>query len=115
MSFHPQSNGIMEHSHRSLKTALLARLAGSDWFLHLPPVLLGLCSLPGFSVSKAVFGSSLTVPGEFLQGGEFQSSRFLQQIDQAVLGFAVPPPYHVTHAPPAPLPPAFLAAKFVYV
>ena len=66
-SFHPQSNGIIERFHRSLKTALCARLAGSDWFLHLPLVLLGLCSVrkedTGFSFFEAVFGSPLTIPG----------------------------------------------------
>ena len=58
---------MIERFHRSLKTVLRAHLAGSDWFLHLPLVLLGLRSVPkedtGFSVSKAVFGSPLTVPG----------------------------------------------------
>ena len=70
-SFHPQSNGMIEWFHRSLKTALCARLAGLDWFLHLPLVLLGLQFAPkedtGFFVSEAVFGSplnALQVPSE---------------------------------------------------
>ena len=50
----------------------------------------------------------------FLQGGEFLPSRFLQQIEQTVSGFTVPPPHHVSPTPPAPLPPALLAAKFVF-
>ena len=61
----------MERFHRYLKTALRARLAGSEWFLHLPLVVLGLVSVPkedpGFSISEAVFGSPLTIPGEFLE------------------------------------------------
>ena len=69
--FHPQSNRIIELFHRSLKTALRAHHAGSDWFLHLPLVRLGLCSVPKED-TKAVFGSPLTFPGEFLEGGEFQ-------------------------------------------
>ena len=99
--------------HRSLKTAQHAHLA----------VLIGssicLWSIlkedTGFSFSKAVFGSPLTVPGEFLEGIEILPSRFLQKIEQAVSGFVVPPPYHVSQAQPAPLPPALLAAKFVFV
>ena len=62
-----------------------------------------------------MFGSPLTIPGDFLEGDEFPPSRLLQQIEQAVFGFAVPPPHHVSTAPPAPLPPALLAAKFVFV
>ena len=87
-SFHHQSNSIIEWFHRSLKTAICACLAGSDWLLHLPLVFLGLQSVPkedtGFSVSKAVFGSPLTIPGEFLEGGEILPSRFLQKIEQAI-------------------------------
>ena len=50
--FHPQSNGMIKRFHRSLKTALRACLAGSDWFLQLPLVLLGLpvCSQGGYRV-----------------------------------------------------------------
>ena len=40
--FHPQSNRMTERFHRSLKAALRSHEAGSNWFLHLPLVLLGL-------------------------------------------------------------------------
>ena len=55
------------------------------------------------------------VPGEFLDGGELPPSKFLQKIDLAVSGFTPPPPHLVSLAPPAPLPPAVLAAKYVFV
>ena len=45
-SFHSQSNRIVERLHRQLKVFLRAQLAGSDWFHHLPLVLLGLRSVP---------------------------------------------------------------------
>jgi len=77
-SFHPQSNGMIERFHRSLKSSLRARAADSDWVSHLPLVLLGLRSVPkedtGFSVSEAVYGSPLTIPGEFLEAPEIPSS-----------------------------------------
>ena len=41
-SFHPQSNGMIEGFHRSLKSSLHARLAGSNWVSHIPLVMLGL-------------------------------------------------------------------------
>ena len=58
-SFHPQSNGMIERfHHRSLKSSLRARLAGSDWVPHLRLVMLGLRSSPkddsGPSPSEAV-------------------------------------------------------------
>ena len=72
-SFHPQSNSMIKRFHRSFKTVLRACLAGFCWLLHLLLVLLGSWSVPKegtmFSVSKAVFGSLLTGPGEFLEGG----------------------------------------------
>ena len=52
---------------------------------------------------------SLTIPGEFLKSAELPSTAFLQKIEIAVSGFAVPP------AQPVPLPPALLAARFVFV
>ena len=71
-----------------------APLAGSNWFQHLPQVLLGLRLVPkdgsGFSVSEAVFYGPLTIPGNFLGGDELPSSAFLQKIKQAVSGLAVP-------------------------
>ena len=41
-AYHPQSNGLVERMHRRLKDALRARAAGSDWYLHLPWVMLGI-------------------------------------------------------------------------
>jgi transposase InsO family protein len=39
---HPQSNGLVERTHRQIKDALQARLAGNRWPEHLPWVLFGL-------------------------------------------------------------------------
>lgn len=41
--YHPQCNGMIERWHRSLKSALKARLMGNEqWYRELPTVLLGL-------------------------------------------------------------------------
>ena len=118
-SYHHQGNGMIDRFHISLKAALHACLAGSEWFLYLSLVLLGLQSVHkenmSFSISKTVFGSPLTVPGEFLEGGEILPSRFLQKIEHAVSIFTIPPPHHVPPAEPAFLPPVLLAARFVFV
>ena len=96
----PQVSGMIERFHCSLKLALRSRLAGSDWFLHLPLVLLGLRTVPkddtGFSVSEAVYGSPLTLPREFLESPELPLSSFLRKIETAVAGFAIPPPHHMS-------------------
>ena len=68
-AYHPQSNGMIERWHRTLKTSLMSRCTGSDWIHHLPWVLLGLRTTPkeGINISAAemVFGQPLVVPGEF--------------------------------------------------
>ena len=110
---------MIERFHRSLKSALRSGLAGSDWFLHLPLVLLGLRTVPkddtGLSVSKAVYGSSLTVPGEFLGSPELPPASFLRKIENALTGFPVPLPHHVRNSPPQQFPPTLLTAEFVFV
>jgi len=110
---------MVERFHRSLKSSLRARLAGSDWFSHLPLVLLGLRATPkddtGISVSEAVYGSPLTLPGELVDVPELLPSSFLRKIDRAVEGFAISPPHHVRPVPPTKLPTALISAKYVFV
>ena len=111
-SFHPQSNSLVERLHRSLKISLRARLAGSDWFDHLPLVMLGLWTTPrdkiGFSASEAVYGTSLCLPGRFLDSVDLPPRKFLDRIQSALHGLTLPPPHHV--APPSTYVPAALAS-----
>lgn len=69
-AYHPQSNGMVERFHRTLKTALKARLTGPDWINELPWVMLGLRTTPkpdiNSSSAELVYGEPLTVPGEFI-------------------------------------------------
>ena len=111
-SFHPQSNGMIERFHR-------ARAADSDWVSQLPLVLLGLRSVPkedtGFSVSEAVYGSPLTVPGEFLEAPEIPDAQFISKVEKVIAGFSAPPPHHVQYSPQVEVPAALRTAKFVFV
>ena len=110
---------MIERFHRSLKSSLRARAADSDWVSHLPLVLLGLRSVPkedtGFSVSEAVYGSPLTIPGEFLEAPEIPSLQFISKVEKVIAGFSTPPPHHVQYSPPVEVPAALRTAKFVFV
>jgi transposase InsO family protein len=45
-AYHPQSNGLVERTHRQIKDALRARLAGNKWPENLLWVLFGLRAAP---------------------------------------------------------------------
>ena len=70
-AYHPQCNGMVERFHRQLKASLKARASDTDWFAELPIVLLGIRSSwkvdPNCSPAELVYGTTLRLPGEFLQ------------------------------------------------
>ena len=57
--------------------------------------MLGLRSSPkdnfGSSPAEAVYGSNLSLPGEFLEHTELPPESFLRKVDQAIQGFSGPP------------------------
>ena len=69
MSYHPQSNGMVERFHRQLEAATMAHESPNPWTITLPAVLLGACStvkeLLGRSAAEIVYGTTLRLPGEF--------------------------------------------------
>ena len=97
-AFHPQSNGMVERFHRQLKNSLRARLASSNWFEHLPWVLLGLCISPreesAASASEAVYGSELTLPGQILEVQDPPTNLFYENLKNSMSGFQPVPPRH---------------------
>ncbi|KAK7504021.1 hypothetical protein BaRGS_00004753 [Batillaria attramentaria] len=102
-AYHPQANGMIERFHRQLKAALKARTTTPSWFTELPLVLLGIRSSwrvdPGCSPAELVYGSTLRLPGEFLQPLDTHAvepdSSFLKALQRSMRTALPPAPtYH---------------------
>ena len=69
ISYHPQTNGMVEHFHRQLKAALKAQPQPDSWMDALPFVLLGIRTTLKEDISataaEMVYGTTLRLPGEF--------------------------------------------------
>ena len=88
-AYHPQANGMIERLHRMLKASLKTRLTGPHWVDELPWVLLGLRTTPkedlNASPAELVYGSPLTVPGDFVQDApQAPVSEHLRQLRERV-------------------------------
>ena len=121
-AYHPQANGMVERLHRQLKTALKARTTDPYWMDRLPFVLLGLRVAwrenPNCSPAELVYGSSLRIPGEFIDTQNNRqcepTSQFLRGLQHAMHS-AIPPPTMYYTTPQQHLPPNLAQSGYVYV
>ncbi|XP_077976161.1 uncharacterized protein LOC144432026 [Styela clava] len=69
--YRPQENSLVERLNRTVKASLRACEHPSDWFPNLGFVLLGIRSVVkedlGFSPAELVYGSTLRLPGQFVE------------------------------------------------
>ena len=119
-AYHPQSNGLVERFHRHLKSALRARLTGPNWTQELPWVLLGIRTAPkedlGCSSAELVYGTPLTVPGDFVPNSIVHSDHraHLQRLREQVRSIApIPTSRHGTTC--GSVPRDLQLAKFVFI
>ena len=102
-AYHPQANGMIERLYRQLKISLKAQTDDPYWMDYLPMVLLGIRSAwredPDCSSAELVYGSSLRIPGEFVEPTASRdvhpSSAFIRGL-QTSMNNALPAPvkYH---------------------
>ena len=115
-SHHPQSNGLVERIHRTLKTYIKAQLVNSNWTDVLPCVLFGLRTAPKedlrASSAELLYCEPLSVPGQLISSDSLPCVPLDTQKHHKV-----PPPIPTSAhtAPKSFVPDGILRTKYVFV
>lgn len=93
-AFHPQSNGKIERFHRTLKAALMARGATTEWSDELPTVLLGLRTAlreeSNLSPALMTYGTTLRIPSDFFapSSSKIEEAEFVRRLTNVMTSLA---------------------------
>ena len=100
-AYHPESNGLVERWHRTLKSSIACdRYSDKDWASRLPIILLELRARPhldsGLSPHQQAFGCEITLPADFAskEAEELDGVDFYEQLKRAQDGYVYPPAVH---------------------
>ena len=118
-AYHAQANGLVERFHRRLKDSLKSKLTGPNWMDQLPWVLLGIRSEPKedleASTAELVYGSPLTVPGDFVPFSDSEPKpEDIQELRDKVSQF-VPVPMSTHGNTKSYVPSKLLKAEYVFI
>ena len=125
--YHPQTNGLVERSHQTLKTSIRARLTEmgdtyrDKWIKYLPWVLLGINSAYNkdldTSSTEMTLGMTVQLPGHILAepSEEFDVKNMLTQLQIKANRPALPPSINVANSPVDELPDSVSHLSLIHI